>query len=77
MVDRQVLDGTLEEELRTAPFETYQLLLGQKGGGVFGGGELRSVGAFKGLVRILDHEPTPDEAPFDLQILLKPQTYKL
>ena len=124
MVDRQVLDGTLEEELATAPFENYQLTLGQKSGG-FLGGKLRTVGTFKvcaaptghflradhvahavrlfihsfihsfvrsfvrllfslsprlvaqGLVRILDHEPTSEEAPFDLQLLLKPQSYKV
>jgi hypothetical protein len=77
MIGRQRLDGTIEEELVTTPFETIQLELGQKGGGMFGGGDLRSVGCFKGLIRVLDHEPTKEEAPFDLQALLKPQSYKV
>jgi len=70
MIDRQILDGTLEDELETTPFETFHLELGQGKG-------VRSVGCFKGLIRVFDHEPTKDEAPFDLSLLLKPQSYKV
>jgi hypothetical protein len=70
MIDRQILDETLEEQLVTTPFETFQLELGQGKG-------VRSVGCFKGLIRVFDHEPTKEEAPFDLQLLLKPQSYKV
>jgi hypothetical protein len=70
MAGRQVLDGPLEELLATTPFENHHLLLGS-------GDELRSIGVFKGLIRILDHEPSKDEAPFDMQALLKPQGYKV
>jgi uncharacterized membrane protein len=70
MIDRQILDGTLEDELVTTPFETFHLELGQGKG-------VRSVGCFKGLIRVFDHEPTKEEAPFDLQLLLKPQSYKV
>ena len=70
MLGRQVLEGPLEEVLETTPFENFDLLLGS-------GDELRTVGVFKGLIRIMDHEPTEEESPFDLQMLLKSQVYKV
>jgi len=71
MIGRKFLDGTLEEVLKTTPFETFDLELGSWGG------EMRSVGRLKGLFRVMDHEPTKEEAPFDLSALLKPQNYKV
>ena len=70
MAGRQVLDGTLEEVLKTTPFETFHLELGQ-------GSTKRSVGCFKGLIRVLEQEPKKEDAPFELESLLKPQSYKI
>ena len=73
MLDRRVLDGDLEEELKTTPFESYLLLRGQKHG-PFGNTE-KVVGKFKGLIRVMLNE---DEPPlFDLSNLLKPQAYQI
>lgn len=55
------------------PFENHPLLMGQHNNG----DALRVVGVYKGLIRVLDHEPTKEEAPFDLNLLLKPQSYKV
>ena len=66
MRGRTTLASELEDALETSPFETYTFYRGQGGG-------RRSVGVFKGLVRILSSR---DEPPaFDLSALLKPKMY--
>lgn len=77
MRDRRVIDGTLEEELDT-PFETYPLFRGSSlvRRGLFSTRstvDFRSVGRFKGVVRVLNSR---DEPPlFDLESFLNPQPY--
>lgn len=70
---RKVLPSTLEEFLETTPFETYELIRGQKNGLL--GSTVKVVGKFKGLIRIL---ASPDEPPlFDLAQLLNPKGYRV
>lgn len=66
----QVLASTLEELLKTAPFETYTFLRGKAalGAGLMGRSQkshVKPVGKFKGLVRIVDDASQP--WPNDMQ----------
>ncbi|TMW58885.1 hypothetical protein Poli38472_007030 [Pythium oligandrum] len=75
---RLLLDGSLEDELNTAPFESYPLFRGDMlvRKKFFGGAstpDFRSVGRFKGMIRLVK---TKDEPPlFDLDQFLTPQPY--
>jgi hypothetical protein len=77
MKNRRVIDGTLEEELDT-PFESYPLFRGNSlvRRNFFSRRtevDFRSVGRFKGVVRVLNSR---DEPPlFDLESFLNPQPY--
>jgi hypothetical protein len=79
MIGREKLEGDLEEELKTTPFETYDLHLGKAGmQGTFFGHTLRKTGVFKGLIRIMENESDPPM--FNEQLmdqLLKPKPYKV
>lgn len=68
MIDRQVLDEELESYLTTTPFETYDLHLGQ-------GDNARTVGVFKGLVRVMMNKTDPPL--YDAKLLLNPLTYQV
>ena len=57
MVNRRKLTGSLEEELKTTPFENYILTRGQKT--LFS--SIKTVGLFKGLIRICETEPQGKE----------------
>lgn len=71
MKGRHVLPSELEDDLKTTPFETYDLTRGKQNG-MFGS-TLKVVGRFKGLVRVM---LAANEAPlFDMDKLLKPQAY--
>jgi hypothetical protein len=77
-IGRRKLDGDLEEELVTCPFETYELLRGKEGkaGAMFSHSTKKVVGKFKGLIRIMvteDQEPMFDEEM--MEQLLKPKAY--
>uniref|UniRef100_K3WXL3 C2 domain-containing protein n=1 Tax=Globisporangium ultimum (strain ATCC 200006 / CBS 805.95 / DAOM BR144) TaxID=431595 RepID=K3WXL3_GLOUD len=77
MQNRRVIDGTLEEELDT-PFESYPLFRGNslKRRNFFTRRtevDFRSVGRFKGVIRVLKSR---DEPPlFNLESFLNPQPY--
>jgi hypothetical protein len=78
-IDRTELEGSIEEELLTTPFENFDLKLGSqnlkagKGKDSKKQGTVRITGKFKGLIRVLKSK---DEAPlFDLQALLSPAHY--
>ena len=73
LINRPVLPAELEEELKTCPFESHDLCLGQKNG-LFGS-TFRKVGRFKGLIRVMLNENDPPL--FDLNELLKPKPYKV
>lgn len=73
MINRETHMCELEEVLKTTPFETYPLTRGQVNG-MFGS-TLKTVGKFKGLIRVM---MAKDEPPLiDLESLLKPQGYKV
>jgi hypothetical protein len=73
MKNRSTHDTELEDILKTTPFETYKLTRGQVNG-MFGS-TLKTVGKFKGLIRVM---LSPDEPPLiDLNSLLKPSGYKV
>jgi hypothetical protein len=75
MKDREVLDAELEMELENKPFQTFELFTGQKFGNFSGVSDYRSVGRFKGLVRVIEKE---DEEPlFDSSTLLCPNDYMI
>ncbi|CAM9794895.1 unnamed protein product, partial [Chrysoparadoxa australica] len=83
MINREVLTAELEQEMKTTPFETYDLFRGQK----FGGGEdYRQVGIFKCIVRVTEGDPddeplfVPDDKKKNDEVLgelLKPSGYKV
>ncbi|KAJ0392886.1 hypothetical protein P43SY_002490 [Pythium insidiosum] len=76
--DRARVDGSLEDVVLSAPFETYELFRGdmlvRKR---YTGGKreptFRAVGRFKGLIRLLKNSDEP--ALFDLDQFLSPQPY--
>ena len=73
--NRQMLEGDLESELETTPFETYKLFRGKKNS-ILG---LKEVGIFKGIIRVKLTD-SPADVCFDdnlLKQLLKPKGYKI
>lgn len=75
-INRDVLEAELEQELKTTPFETYPLTRGQKNGML--GSTLKTVGRFKGLVRVMLNADDPPMFPDDVMAdLFKPKLYKV
>ena len=75
-IDRDTLDSELEMELKTTPFETYELTRGQVNG-LFGS-TLKVVGKLKGLVRIIENKDEPPLLSKELmEQLLSPEKYKI
>ncbi|DAZ97328.1 TPA: hypothetical protein N0F65_003692 [Lagenidium giganteum] len=75
--NREILDHTLEETLGRPPFESYTLFRGdmlkRRGKTSDAPADYRSVGRFKGMIRILKSR---DEPPlFDMEQFLNPQPY--
>eukprot|EP01038_Epipyxis_sp_PR26KG_P004421 gene4421-6250_t len=76
-INRRKLEEELEVELQTTPFETYSFTRGKITGGIFGS-TVKTVGKFKGLVRVIENENDPDFLPKELMDqLLKPNHYKV
>ncbi len=77
MIDRAKFKFDYETEMKTTPFETFKLMLGQKMGGfsLFGksNNTVRCTGLFKGMIRIMEKEDDP--ALFDLKELLAVNDY--
>ena len=78
MKNRRIYSCGLETVLGTAPFESYDFWRGQAfgRGTIFGKqlkSTLRTVGKFKGLVRLMRNKDEP--CPLDLDSLLKPKPY--
>lgn len=75
-IGRKTLEAELEEEFKTTPFETYPLTRGNPNGPF--GSTLKTVGKFKGLIRVMRHA---DDAPMFpkeiMQDLFKPKLYKV
>lgn len=74
-IGRKKLDAELEVELKTTPFETYNLVRGQTKGSMFGN-TMKVVGRLKGLVRVMLTENEPSLLSEELmKQLLKPEKY--
>jgi hypothetical protein len=74
---RKTLDAELEAELKTTPFETYNLTRGKVNG--FLGSKIKTVGRIKGLVRIIETKEEVETNPLLpkdlLDLLMKPKSY--
>ncbi|KAH8085619.1 hypothetical protein JL720_7609 [Aureococcus anophagefferens] len=64
----------LEKFLKTKPFETYPVYRGKYHPNP-SKSTLRSVGFFKGIIRVLDSDPSFEAEPFFPMAVLKPQQY--
>jgi hypothetical protein len=70
------MEDSLEAELKTAPFETYALTRGSKNGAM--GSTFKTVGKFKGLIRVILDEDEPSLFPPEvMEQILKPKSYKV
>ena len=75
-IGRKTLDAELEEDFKTTPFETYPLTRGNPHGPF--GGNLKTVGKFKGLIRVMRNSDDPPMFPKEImQDLFKPKLYKV
>ncbi|MCO5112307.1 MAG: hypothetical protein M9929_15950 [Burkholderiaceae bacterium] len=70
---RREYTGGLEDVFATSPFEAYKLQRGQVVGRSFMGSNLRTVGVFKGVVRLCATKDDP--SPVDMSALLAPKTH--
>jgi len=75
-VGRKKLEEELEVELKTTPFETYELMRGSAQKSLLGGTTLKVVGKLKGLVRVMQEEDEePLLSPELMSQLLTPEKY--
>jgi hypothetical protein len=75
MLGRKKLESDLETELRSSPFETYDLFRGKVHGVL--GSTFKVVGKFKGLIRVTEDTATPLLPKEVMDMLIKPRPYKI
>lgn len=68
-----LLPAGLEDVFKTSPFESFVFNRGQVVGRGILGANLKSVGVFKGVVRLCDTASEP--SPVDMDALLSPRTH--